>query len=776
MPGAVSGATSDMDVLGVGDTTDLPPQHVATPSKLPATALFNVLRGWWMADNEHSMEWRQKAKEWYEFRSGEQWSAEDRQLLNSQQRPHIVFNRVLTVLKAVAGMEINGRHEISFIPRNTSDTAINEVLTAASKWMADGCDAEDEESSAFEDTCTCGMGWTENRLDYEIESNGRYIEEKISPFEMFWDRTAKKKNLTDARRMHRVRKMPVGDALQLFPDFTEEQIDAAWALDNIYGATKTLEEKRKREENTTESTYDDTKEVTIVHTQWYEREFYWRVANLQTNTISELTDEEYKVFKERMGQLGGMAMFSAVQLPRRVYKQAFLGRVLLDSGDSPVKDQFIWKCITGELDMVHGTWFGLVKVMEDPQRWSNKWLSQVLHILNTTAKGGIIAEEDAFAGDVRDVEDKYARPDTITWAARGAVGGNKIMPKPGNGLTDGHVKLMEYAISSIRDTTGINLELLGQQDQNQPGILERYRKQAGMTILATLFDSLRRFRKQVGMIRLYYLQHYLADGRLVRVVGPDGVQALPLLRDKCLGRYDAIVDDTPTSPNMKEQNWQVILPLMTAFKDQLMANPMVMVSLLEYSPLPARVVDMLKKYAAQQSQDPEQQQIKQLNIARIVAAINKDQSTAEMQDAKAGATQGTAIYDIAMARHLLEMGETKKLTEHLTAMGKAADARKTAAEAQTAAAQGQADLAATHAKTAADLATAQAATRATHTQTLTDALQANADLQATHAQAAKHRADAHASHVSALIEALTALSPQEQQQVVRGAGARTNGQ
>jgi len=58
---------------------------------------------------------------------------------------------------------------------------------------------------------------------------------------------------------------------------------------------------------------------------------------------------------------------------------------------------------------------GLIKTMRDPQMWANKWLSQSLHILNTTAKGGIVAEEDAFA-DMTEAEEKWAQPDTIVWA------------------------------------------------------------------------------------------------------------------------------------------------------------------------------------------------------------------------------------------------------------------------------------------------------------------------------------------------------------------------
>jgi hypothetical protein len=69
-------------------------------------------------------------------------------------------------------MEINGRHEIAFIaPRGTEDvkpwrSTRVAYLTAGSKWMADCCDGEDEESEAFDHCVTCGMGFVEERMAY----------------------------------------------------------------------------------------------------------------------------------------------------------------------------------------------------------------------------------------------------------------------------------------------------------------------------------------------------------------------------------------------------------------------------------------------------------------------------------------------------------------------------------------------------------------------------------------------------------------------------------
>lgn len=659
---------------------------VARPSQLKdKRRLFDILKGWFRADSTHSAAWRVECKEMYDFRAGDQWNPEDRQILNAQNRPEIVFNRVLTILKAVAGMEINGRHEVQFIPRHNQDTAINELLSGASKWMTDECDAEDEESQAFEDTLTCGVGWTEHRLDYELDNRGIYIEERIDPFQMYWDRTANRKNLIDARRIARAKKVPLAEAMQLFPGKTRADLDATWAIGTELDATyKTLEEKREREENTTDTDYDDMYEVTLVNMQWWEREVYWMVADPATNKTMELSQEQYQKFAERMQMISKSApnapKFAAVEMTRRVYKEAFLGGELLSIGDAPL-GRFKWTPITGEYNHTKGQFFGLVKIMRDPQMWANKWLSQSLHILNTTAKGGIVAEMDAFE-DIRDAEDKWARPDAIIWTKRGALSGDKpkIIDRPGGTFPQGHIQLMEFAISSIRDVTGINLELLGLKDANQPGVVEAQRKQAGMTVLATVFDSLRRFRKLGGRIRLHIIQNYLSDGRLIRVVGPDGAQAIPLMKDKTFGDYDVVIDDAPTSPNQKEQNWMVISQMLPAFKDQLAANPELLVTIMEYSPLPSKVIQAMKQLL--QKQQPAMQQQQNMAQAQLTARTNKDQAQAEYFLSQAKKQESTALYDMAIAQHQFAKSQSDIQVNKAKAVHESAKAIKAMTEVQ----------------------------------------------------------------------------------------------
>jgi len=372
---------------------------------------------------------------------------------------------------------------------------------------------------------------------------------------------------------------------------------------------------------------------------------YWRVSNpANPGAVEEVADDEYKMLVKAAAEQG--VQLTAVKQMKRVYKQAFLGsKILGEVMESPAGDRFSWSCITGELDRNKGTWFGLVRVMKDPQRMANRFMSSIMHILATTAKGGILAESGAFK-DERAAQDTYAKPDAITWTAKDAIKNGRIMQKPGGGMTAGYTQLLEFSISSIRDASGVNLELLGMRDANQPGVLEAQRKQAGLTILATLFDSLRRFRKQVGRVRLHYIQNYLSDGRLIRIAKEDGTtEAIPLMRDAAAGQYEVIVEDAPTSPNSKEQTWTTIQQILPAFKELL--TPEAVITVLEYSPLPSKLVGAFKEMASKPN--PEAEMAKQIAQAVEQVKIDRDKAAAEKDRAAAESTRVSSIIDLATA-------------------------------------------------------------------------------------------------------------------------------
>jgi len=592
---------------------------------------------WFRADSSHSSTWRKEAREDYDFVAGKQWTDQDKAVMEASGRVPIVFNRMLSIIKSVAGSEINNRQEIKYLPRENDDTGVTDVLNGASKWMGDETDAEDEQSEAFEDVIICGMGWTESRMDYELDPEGRYIEEKIDPLEMYWDATARKKNLVDARRFWRIRKVAIEDAKEMFPDASMDDLDAKWALgEQGEEAGTPVEERRFHNSGVSDDIAEiGLKEVTLVHLQWWEREKYAKIQDPKTGQPVDMDINRFKEIK-KIAEKEGLPIKYA-ELTRRKYREAFIGGKILEMKDAPIAGHFSWACMTGEKDRNKGTFFGMARVMRDPQMWANKWLSQTLHIMNTTAKGGILAEKDAFDNQ-REAEETYAQPDAITFMRSGALSGQnpKIMPKPGGQFPAGFYNLVEFAISSIRDVTGVNLELLGMRDANQPGILEAQRKQAAMTILATLFNALRRYRKEIGRKRLYIIQNYLSTGRLIRIVGKSGQETVPLAKEQTTGTFDVIVDDSPSSPNQKEATWAAIIGILPAVQGML--TPEVIMTLLRYSPLPESLVTDLEELMKSSGQDPIADAAKEAALREVLAKVANLEANAEKSRAQAEKT------------------------------------------------------------------------------------------------------------------------------------------
>lgn len=645
-------------------TNDAPAIQSADDFK-PTDALFQDLRHKVIEARDHFQPWYTEARMCYDMYANRQWTEEDRQILEAQLRPVITFNRVAPVVDSLVGMELNDRKQVNYYPRTLGDAAINEIYTAAAQYVRDESNAEDEESDAFMDLSICGMGWTDTHLVNDRSEDGSFdIQiDRVDPLEMSADPNSKKRNRADDRYRVRTRDIPLLEAEGMFPGFEPDELNAGWASDSNNQELIDTPQKYLFTDQASSPDVRSKHKVTIVEIQWWEKRDFYQVLDPTTGEISHFDAAQYKLLEERYPKVQQQFMavtgqmlpnIKAAKYKRKVFRRAFLGnKQILKISPLPYPYGFSLNCMTGKRDRNKRHWFGLVRAMKDPQEWANKWLSQVLHVINSNAKGGLMAVKDAF-DDFREVEANWARPDFIAWV-KDANSLNMIKQREQVQFPQGLYQLMDFAISSIRDVNGFNLELLGIADRNQPASLEYQRRQSGMTVLAQFFNALRQYRKAQGKGMLYMIQKWLGDGRLIRITTDEGNEAyIPLLRqaNEQTVQYDVVVDEIAASPNQKEQVWQMLIQAMPFLQNMNLPGS-AWVDIIKYSPLPAA---LSQKIAEAINVPPDQAQqafaakMQQLTMALAEANVRVTNSEAQENEADIGAKAAKAQKDIADAQ------------------------------------------------------------------------------------------------------------------------------
>ena len=672
-------------------TSNLQPEtdyEKTTPELTPRQLLVRI-KEWWRIDYPNCKKWHKEARLDFDFRAGEQWPQEDKKYMeDAQKRACLVFNTIDPVIDVVTGSEITNRQEVRYVPRQIGAAPVNEVLTEAARWFRDECDAEHEESNAFADAATCGMGWTETRLDYEENPNGDPKITRIDPLEMVWDAAAKQANLIDARRTFRVqRKVPLNEAKDRWPTTADRQpilddaiYDAAWAGEladeeapyevHYPGEPLSHEAAEGRQERT----------VTIVQVQWFEKQHFYRAAF--GGRLLELTTAQHRLAAMRAAVLG--QDYRALEQTRKIYYQAFIGGEVLEitklvaPSGTHIKN-FTLQPITAKWDRNNKQWYGLVRAMRSPQMWANKWLSTAVEIMARNAKGGLMLEEGSVV-DEQDFEDDWAKPGSNSYFRPGALTGGKVTPKPAANFPTDFMQMTNFAIQAIPRVTGINMEMMGMSGSNptspndpRTASQEYQRRQSATVVLAGLFDSLRRYRRISGRLLLYLITEFLTDGRLIRIVGTDMDRYVPLVHDPNVINYDVIVDDAPSAPSQKELVWNSMIQMLPMLQG-INPPPQVMLTLLDYSPLPASLVAKIKGAVQNAAQNaPPQPSPMELIIAEKKADIeaNQQKQMATLMGRKAEKDQ-----DIAHQRALAEIELRKTIAqENIRLASKAQDAR-----------------------------------------------------------------------------------------------------
>lgn len=640
---------------------------------LSPEAVARQVHGWWKKSTTHLNTWRTEAIENYDFVAGHQWTDDEIKTLQDQLRPVITFNRIGPMHDAVMGYEINGRQTIVAHARDAGpqDAGAAFMETEAIRWLRDEGQAEDEESDAFSDVFVTGYGWTNSRMDYDEDPMGLVDHSRVDPLSMRYDPTARKRNLVDARWVIHGEWKDKSEAENMWPgkSFTQTPADGANDPLDHTGGPVNVPENNFYTGTGTEQGDNTAGKVFVMEAQWWELKPFFMVLNPQSMKLEQVDEKTHATLKAQAAKVGQPVLSRKMQ--KRQYYRAFVSGGECLEVEEWACPKFSYQCITGKRDRNSNTFYGLVRAMKDPQRWANKWLSQTLHIVNSNAKGGFLAEEGVFT-DVEAAEAKLAKPGPIIEVAQGRMAGIKDLPTAQ--LPTATFQLTQFAINSMRDTTGVNVELLGMTDRDQAGVLEAQRKQSAMTILAPLFDSLRRYRKNVGLVYLHYIQKYIPAGRLVRVVGEDGAKYVPLVKAPDTVTFDVIVDEAPTSPNQKEAVFASLLHLLPAL---MKAGIMLPPEIIDYIPgLPAPLAEKIRKKAMEPN--PDADMAKKLEAEKAQADTAQAQADAQYKAAQAeeirartivtlnggdGSDQAKQVFEVQKMKHDADMEAGRQTVE-----------------------------------------------------------------------------------------------------------------
>jgi hypothetical protein len=556
--------------------------------------------------------WRTELRDDYNVMECNQWLAETHERQLKDGMPIRTINKLSPVIDAVSGFEIQNRSAVKYVPRVSEPEKIgySDMLNDTVKYIENESQSAFHNTEAFKDMLICGVGVTDTTINYDDNPDGEVKIERIFPYFVLWDITARAKNLEDANWVIRAKivdKELIGTLLNedKDDDKVEEDIDLAYYSG---GAT----DGRFLDFFDTVAT---TKSLAIIYEyQWRDKVPFYRVENpligftgnpldpyiQQVLAFAKMMQEKYRVNlatdrifsinKEDYKEIKGI--FEALDLPFKTVKQkkfkyyraTVIGDKVLNKSENFSQTGFSLKFMTGKFSETRQYFYGMLRAAKEPQRLLNQSISDYEGFLRTIPKGGVEIESDAVPNMQAFVE-TYTKAREVTIYNPGGLA--KTRPKVSPPVPSGLLDMINLAATSIMETTGVTQDFMGTADSKlMTATLNRQMVRQGLTVLSCYFDAKKFYMINQGKIFIDCIKVLMdnAEGRLIRVMDSSETRYIPLLKENVANQYDVIIEDIPQTPSERQDTFEKMMQLA-----QLLANkpnpvditPLVM----QYSPL-----------------------------------------------------------------------------------------------------------------------------------------------------------------------------------------------
>lgn len=240
---------------------------------------------------------------------------------------------------------------------------------------------------------------------------------------------------------------------------------------------------------------------------------------------------------------------------------------------------------------------GVIRNIRDPQ-YLYSYRKQLELDLLAAQFSGVDVEEDSLISD----DDAFkVGPGKVRFFKKGRL--NSLVDKPGANINPANFQATQFLKEDIQSNAGVTPELLGQTKDNDVGITEKLRQDAGLMTLQELFDNLDLSQRNAGRLHWALIQKNYTVGKILRMIQEEPTNEF---RDKSFQKYDCVVANAPITDTTKQL---AFLQKYTLWKDGLPVPPDLLLA-----DLTIQDKDKLVQAIQQQSEQAQKQQEQQFKL------------------------------------------------------------------------------------------------------------------------------------------------------------------
>lgn len=507
--------------------------------------------------SQKQLKLHRKMKEDFEFALGHQWDDKDSEKLRQAGVLPLTINQIKPLIKIITGIERQSRSDYQAFPEGAEDELISEVLTRLLKNVVKRSLLDKKLSDTFKEGMTGGLCFIEPYIDYTYDLiNGEMKFRKVNARQVFFAPEGEEYDLSDRKYVIKITyNLSKDDLLEIFPE-DEKKIEKVGSnrrvdfknmdaiIDYVQKRDYEFDERHRvnQPEEKGEGGYD------LIEYYYKEPVARYFLADRETGEIKEYRSrsEADAALEELLGSLANQGGIDPTRIEERfVIIKKMIPEIRLKQvvGGVEFSDNTSWSYprwkfyplipfyaerMTVDIDQEDLLVQGIVRSLKDLQLELNKTRTLELRHINQSANSGFMTPKGAF--DIRNkkaLESYGSTPGVHIEYDPQKTGGVvdperfRIRPAP---LPQGHMALSAERINDIKQTSGLNPDLLANDSQSQSGRAILLKQRQGLIMVQEALDNYSETKKLLGRFILSQLGEVYTVETAMRVLGEDFIK------------------------------------------------------------------------------------------------------------------------------------------------------------------------------------------------------------------------------------------------------------